>query len=83
MRSVILKGTEIACINYLILSRQTYHKILKLFCDYGEGENGQTMGGKGPLDRGRCPCYVACQHGEDHKQRQPHDVRLVPAGAGL
>ena len=47
MRSVILKGTEITRINYLTLSRQTSHKILKLVCDYGEGENGQIMAGKG------------------------------------
>lgn len=60
MRSVILKGTEIACTNYFILSGQTSHEILKLFCDY-RGENSQILGGKGSLICGCCPCCMG-QH---------------------
>lgn len=48
LRSVILKGTEIAFINSLILSGQTSHKILKLCGDYGGGENGWIVGGRDP-----------------------------------
>lgn len=51
MRSVILKGTEIACINYFFLSGQIFdisYEILKLFCDY-RGESSQILGGKGSL----------------------------------
>lgn len=67
MRSVILKGTGIARINYLILSGRTSHKTLKLFCDYG-GESSRIAGGKGSLDCGCCPHYMACRCGEDHEQ---------------
>lgn len=36
MRSVILKRTETACINYFLLSGQTSYKIFKLFCTVEE-----------------------------------------------
>lgn len=50
MRSVILKGAEIACINYFILSGQASYEILKLFCNC-RGERSQILrwGGKGSL----------------------------------
>lgn len=57
MRSVILKGAEIARINYFFLSGQTSYEILKLFCDY-RGERSQILGGKESLVCGCCPCCM-------------------------
>lgn len=71
MRSVILKGTEIACINYFILSGQTSHEILELFCDCG-GENSQILGGKGSLI---CGCCMG-QHSPPRVRGAAADSRL-------